>query len=91
MGYWLVGDTVNAVIVFTAIYGSSTLHLSVREIGAFLLGVQVLAFPSTYLMSRLTARVGPIRGLQICVTIWVVIIATIVTQASVLALVDRTH
>jgi UMF1 family MFS transporter len=82
-GYLLISDCISAIILFAAIYGSNMLHLSDKVIGVWLLAIQLLAFPNTYVMSSLTRRLGTVRTLGICVLIWVAVILLMVTQSSV--------
>lgn len=77
-GYWLIADSMNAIIVFISIYGATQLGMSATTIGAYLLAVQILAFPNTYLMSRIADRFGSTTALGICVAIWVIIIGFLV-------------
>ena len=78
IGYWLIADCLSTIIFFTAIYGSSQLKLSDQAIGGILLAVQLLAFPNTYLMSRLSEKIGLSRTLLVCVAIWLAVIAILV-------------
>src|SRR5207253_2860843 len=80
LGYLMISDCVSAIILFASIYGSNVLHLSDRTIGSWLLGIQLLAFPNTYLVSSLTRPLGTVRTLGICVLIWVTVIFLMITQ-----------
>ena len=87
VGYWLIGDCLNAIIFFTAIYASNELGLSTTRIGALLLFVQVLAFPATWLMGRLANQIGVRSALQLCVVIWCLIIALLVLHVGTYGLI----
>jgi UMF1 family MFS transporter len=90
VGYWLVGDCVNAVIVFTGIYAASQLGMTATTIGMLLLIVQLLAFPGTILMGRFARRFGVLTAIQVCGATWVVIIMILVfgrTHAAIVAVV----
>lgn len=80
LGYWLVIDVVNAIIAFIAIYGSVTLEMSTTTIGAYLLLVQIIAFPGTYLVSVLASRFGVQRGIASCIATWILIIVLLSMQ-----------
>jgi len=82
LGYALISDCVSAVTLFAAIYGSTELHLSDKVIGAWLLGIQLLAFPLTYLVSKLTVPWGIFKTLALCIGIWVIIIGVLVFSTS---------
>jgi UMF1 family MFS transporter len=73
-GYWLITECVNTIIVFTAIIGATVYGLSAETIGAYLLLVQLLAFPATYFVSTLATRIGIRRTLFACIGVWLVII-----------------
>ena len=81
-GYALISDCISAITLFAAIYGSNQLRLSDQVIGVWLLGIQLLAFPNTYLMSKLTGALGIFKTLAICIVIWVVIIGILVLSTS---------
>lgn len=82
LGYFLIADTIGAVISFTALYASQELHLSTNAIGGFLLAVQLLAFPFTYLVCRSAIRRGIIRILAVCVAIWIFILLLFVIKVN---------
>jgi UMF1 family MFS transporter len=78
VGFWLISDCVNAIIVFTGIYAATQLGMTATMIGLLLLIVQVLAFPGTLLMNLLASRFGVAAAIQLCCLLWCVIIATMV-------------
>jgi UMF1 family MFS transporter len=78
LGYLLISDCISAIILFTSIYASNSLHLSDRAIGGWLLLTQLLAFPNTFLVSSLTRRLGIVKTLSACVGIWVLILALLI-------------
>jgi UMF1 family MFS transporter len=82
LGYFLIADTIGAVISFTALYASQELRLSTNTIGGFLLGVQLLAFPFTYLVCRVAMRHGTVRILAGCVAIWICILLLFVIRVN---------
>jgi len=86
VGYWLVGDCVNAVIVFTGIYAATQLKMSATAIGLILMAVQTLAFPGTIVMNSVATRIGLLMALRICGAIWCVIILILVFGRSYVAI-----
>jgi UMF1 family MFS transporter len=86
LGYWLIADVVSAIILFTAIYISNELKLSDQAIGIFMLATQFLAFPNTYLMARLSDKIGVAKTLYICILIWLVIIGMLVFRTNIYGL-----
>lgn len=82
LGYWLITDCISAIIFFTAIFASTEYNLSNELIGAWLLLVQLLAFPNTYLMSKLSAWLGITQTLACCIIIWVAIIILLVSKTN---------
>jgi MFS transporter, UMF1 family len=83
IGYMLIADTIGAVISFTAIYASEELHLSTQAIGGFLLGVQLLAFPLTYLVCRAAVKHGEMKVLLFCGTVWIAILGLFVIHVNI--------
>lgn len=86
IGYWLISDCVNAVIVFTAIYAATQLGMTATMIGILLLIVQLLAFPGTLLMNAIASRLGILGAIQLCCVLWCAIIATMVFGRSYFAI-----
>jgi MFS transporter, UMF1 family len=82
LGYFLIADTIGAVISFTALYASEELRLSTNAIGGFLLAVQLLAFPFTYLVCSAAVRRGTILILAWCVAIWIGILVLFVVRVN---------
>ncbi len=87
LGYFLIADTIGAVISFTALYASQELKLSTSVIGGFLLGVQLLAFPFTYFMCRAAAQRGTIRILSWCIVIWICVLLLFVIKVNLAGMV----
>jgi UMF1 family MFS transporter len=86
IGYWLVGDCVNAVIVFTGIYAATQLKMSTTAIGVILMIVQALAFPGTILMERLARRTSLLATLRLCGVLWCIVILILVFGRSYVAI-----
>jgi len=78
LGYFLISDCIRAIILFTSIYASNSLHLSDRAIGGWLLLTQLLAFPSRFLVSSLTRRLGILKALAACVGIWILVLVLLI-------------
>jgi MFS transporter, UMF1 family len=88
LGYLLISDCISAIILFTSIYASNSLHLSDRAIGGWLLLTQLLAFPFTFLVSSLTRRLGIVRTLAACVGIWLLVLVLLIqTKVAVFGLI----
>jgi len=90
LSYWLISDTINAVIFFTAIYASTQLHLSVTTIGGILLGVQIIAVPGTWIFGWIATKLGILRTLRICVAIWLLVVGVLAVGRSLIAVVALT-
>jgi len=70
--YWVIADTVAAILYFAPIYLRAELELSTAIIGGILLVGQLVAFPATILMGRLAGRVGRIKAIRLGLAIWTV-------------------
>lgn len=86
LGYWLIGDCISTIILFIAIYASGELKLSNETIGLWLLLVQILAFPNTYIMSKLSDKIGLSKTLTCCIAIWLIVIAMLVFNTNIYGL-----
>lgn len=70
--YWVIADTVAAILYFAPIYLRSELGLSMTIIGGILLVGQLIAFPATILMGWLAGRVGRINTIRIGLVVWAI-------------------
>jgi len=87
LGYFLIADTVGAVISFTSLYASEELRLSTNAIGGFLLGVQLLAVPLTYFVCRMAVRRGVVWTLGCCTAVWLLILVLFVVKVNLAGMV----
>lgn len=75
--YWIIADSVAAIMYFAPLYVRSDIGLSIETIGALMLGAQVLAFPATILMGKWAIRVGSLNMIKFCLVVWVVVLITL--------------
>lgn len=83
LGLWLVNDVIITITFFAALFGRYTLELSVTTIGAFLLGLQILAFPLTWLAGKLGRAWGEKRVILLSIGLWLLIILALVIASSI--------
>lgn len=81
-GYWLIAEVIGTVVFFTAIYASHELHLTARSIGLLLVGVQVAAFPATWLVSRIASKIGINLVLCLCGVVWLAVLMLLSLRVS---------
>jgi len=89
-GYWLISECITVVILFFSIFGTQELKLSLPVMGAFLLLVQLVAFPATWYGGHLTKRYHPLSLLGITILFWGVTIFVLASHPSIVALVIAT-
>ena len=68
--YWVIADTVAAIMYFAPLYLRSELEMTTTMIGGVLLVGQLIAFPATILMGHFASRIGNVRALQIGLVVW---------------------
>jgi UMF1 family MFS transporter len=68
--YWLIADSVGAVLYFTPLYMREELKLSTKELGIIILGTQLVAFPLTVVMGRVANRWGIVRTIRLSLIVW---------------------
>jgi MFS transporter, UMF1 family len=68
--YWVIADSVAAVMYFAPLYMRQEIGISTQTLGGLFLGAQLLAFPLTVLMGKLSIRVGAIRFVRWSMLIW---------------------
>jgi len=90
LGYWLISECITVILLFFSIFGSQELHLSTAMLGAFLLLVQVIAFPATWYGGYLTKRFHPLSLLGVSIVCWGVTIGLLISQPSIWLLVLAT-
>lgn len=83
VSFLLINEGIDIVIYFTSLYGRVTLGLSTETIGTYLLVVQLLAFPGTWWVGRIAARLGEKRVILATLWIWsALIIGTALARTS---------
>jgi MFS-type transporter involved in bile tolerance (Atg22 family) len=71
--YWLISETVTVISLFFAIYATTELKLSTTVIGLAILGMQMIALPSTiYSTKKLVPRRGERKAMVVFVSLWFV-------------------
>jgi UMF1 family MFS transporter len=70
--YWVIADTVAAILYFAPLYLKSELALSTAIIGGILLVGQLAAFPATIFMGRLSRRIGRIGVIRLGLAVWAI-------------------
>ncbi len=74
LAYWLYIDGVDTVVRMAIDYGLS-LGFQVQDLMLALLLTQFVGFPSALLFGYLAGRIGPKRGVLICIAAYVLVIA----------------
>lgn len=81
--YWVIADTVAAILYFAPLYLKTELSLSTTMIGGVLLVGQIIAFPATILVGRLSTSIGRIKAIQIGLVVWAVGLAGLYLASTV--------
>lgn len=78
VGYWLISECVTVIGLFAATYLSGEMHFSTLQVGIAFLGLQLIAFPSTWYGGKLARKYntlyllgGTILGWGLALTILV--------------------
>ncbi|MBS1567795.1 MAG: MFS transporter [Bacteroidetes bacterium] len=64
---------VQTVMLVATLYGQSELNIPVDNLIISILIIQLVAIPGSYLIARLSARIGNFRALIACVLLWIAI------------------
>lgn len=70
--YWLIADSVGAVMYFTPLYMREELQIDTKQLGMLVLGMQLVAFPLTVMMGRVASRLGVTRTIRASLLVWLV-------------------
>lgn len=71
---WFISGGIYIITFFGSLYARETLAVSIREIGMFLIGIQLVAFPATWLFGRIAKKIGTLRAIYITAGIWIIIV-----------------
>src|SRR5258705_4297914 len=64
---------VQTVMLAATLYGKSELQIEVADLMPAILIIQLIAIPGAYVISWLSKRIGNLKALMICVSVWVLI------------------
>lgn len=89
LAIWLINEAIDVMIFFGSLYARGTLSISIKEIGIFLIIIQIIAFPATWLFGLAGKRYGVLRAIYVSIAIWFFVILgiTIAQKAIHLAIV----
>jgi UMF1 family MFS transporter len=62
---------VQTVMLAAALYGKSELQIPTTNLIIAIVLIQLVAIPGAFLISKLSSRIGNIRALMVCVTVWI--------------------
>jgi MFS transporter, UMF1 family len=62
---------VQTVMLAATLYGKSELGIPTKNLIIAILIIQVIAIPGAYLISRLSAVIGNLKALMLCVIVWI--------------------
>jgi MFS transporter, UMF1 family len=62
---------VQTIMLAATLYGKSELQIPTQNLIISILIIQLIAIPGAYLMSKLSAQLGNLKTLMICVFIWI--------------------
>ncbi len=71
---WFISGGIYIIAFFGSLYARETLEVGIRELGMFLIGIQFVAFPATWIFGRLGKKLGILKSLYITVGIWIIIV-----------------
>lgn len=80
LGCWLISEAITVIIMFMSIYLSKELGFSMAKIGAMLLVLQLLGFPTTWFGGRLAQKYSPHFLLGLTIICWGVTVFFLVTN-----------
>ncbi len=70
---WFINGGIYIITFFGSLYAREILNISIRDMGLFLLGIQVIAFPATWIFGKYGQKKGVLKALYISVGLWVII------------------
>jgi MFS transporter, UMF1 family len=71
--FFFYNMAVQTVMLAAALYGKKELQIPTSNLIISIILIQLVAIPGALLVSRLSDKIGNIRALMVCVTIWVAI------------------
>ncbi|XOU95005.1 MAG: MFS transporter [Candidatus Kerfeldbacteria bacterium] len=71
---WFISGGIYIITFFGSLYARETLGVSIKELGIFLIGIQFIAFPATWIFGRMGKKFGVIKPLLVSVAIWIIIV-----------------
>ncbi len=83
LAFWLINEGLVTALFFSALFGRETLEMATRSIGILFVAVQLLAFPATWAIGRVAARVGGARTILATVALWCVLLVGLALARSV--------
>lgn len=71
VSYFFYNMGVQTVMLAAALYGKSELQIPTTNLIIAIVLIQLVAVPGAFLISKLSSRIGNIRALMVCVTVWI--------------------
>lgn len=71
LAFFFFNMGVQTVMLSATLYGKGELAIPVEKLIIAILIIQLIAIPGAYAISRLSARIGNLQALMVCVVIWV--------------------
>jgi len=71
---WFITGGIYIITFFGSLYARETLEVGIRELGMFLIGIQLVAFPATWIFGRMGKKFGTLKSLYVTVGIWIIIV-----------------
>jgi UMF1 family MFS transporter len=71
VSYFFYNMGVQTVMRAAALYGKSELQIPTTNLIIAIVLIQLVAVPGAFLISKLSSRIGNIKALMVCVTVWI--------------------
>jgi UMF1 family MFS transporter len=71
LAFFFFNMGVQTVMLAATLYGKSELQIPTQNLIIAILIIQLIAIPGAYTISKLSARVGNLNALMICVLVWI--------------------
>ena len=71
MSFFIVSMAVQTIMLMASSFGIKEVKLSDTQLIVAIIAVQLLAIPGAFLMAWLSSRIGNLRTLAVCLTVWV--------------------
>jgi UMF1 family MFS transporter len=75
LSFFFFNMGVQTVMLAATLYGKSELHIPTENLIIAILIIQLIAVPGAYAISKLSARIGNLKAIMICVLVWIGICA----------------